>query len=406
MKVIIYEFVSGGGYAEQSIPQGVLSEGFGMLRSIAADFKSAGQKVTLLLDERISKLNPSLDVDCTVPILYAKEPESFLHSIAKINDAVYIIAPETDGILQSLVGFVETTGKVSLNCKSEAIGKVADKVALNEILNKFETAPRTIVLGTTDNLAKLKQAIKSALDYPIILKPADGVSCGGLSLVNDETQVEKAVEKIRDGSKNENFVAQEFVDGEHVSVSLLSNGVKAVAISLNKQNVTLSGAGGVSSYDGGSVPFEHPLKQEAFRVAEKLVEAISGLRGYVGVDLILAREKPFVVDVNPRLTTSYVGLRRVAGFNVAEAMVNTILKSSLPPKRETTGYTSFVKIETKKPSVEAFVKAAKLASVVSPPFLLNDDTKVSSLLIGEGESVDDSRLQLEEAKKRLLNITG
>ena len=36
--------------------------------------------------------------------------------------------------------------------------------------------------------------------------------------------------------------------------------------------------------------------------------------------------RAFVVDVNPRLTTSYVGLRRVANFNVAEAMVNAVLK--------------------------------------------------------------------------------
>ena len=42
MKVIVYEYVSGGGYAGQLIPPGVLSEGFGMLRSVVADFKAAG----------------------------------------------------------------------------------------------------------------------------------------------------------------------------------------------------------------------------------------------------------------------------------------------------------------------------------------------------------------------------
>ena len=87
-----------------------------------------------------------------------------------------------------------------------------------------------------------------------------------------------------------------------------------------------------SSYEGGVVPFDHPLKQEAFAVAEKVVESISGLRGYVGVDLVLTQDKPFVVDVNPRLTTSYVGLRKVAGFNVAEALVNAVLNGKLPDK--------------------------------------------------------------------------
>ena len=64
------------------------------------------------------------------------------------------------------------------------------------------------------------------------------------------------------------------------------------------------------------------LSKKHLRVAEKVVGCFKGLRGYVGVDLVLAKEKVFVVDVNPRLTTSYVGLSRVANFNVAEALVN------------------------------------------------------------------------------------
>jgi predicted ATP-grasp superfamily ATP-dependent carboligase len=404
LKIVLYEHVSSGGYAEKPIPQNVLSEGFGMLRSIALDFKSAGHEVTVLLDERISKLNPQIAADCTVPIFYAKEPQKFLQRIAKINDAIYIIAPETDGILQSLVELIGGTGKVSLNCESKAIAKVTDKTALYEKLLKLGVAPKTIILNMTDSLRKTKQNIKNALNYPLVLKPADGVSCSGLSLVKDEIQLERAIEKIKAESRSERFVAQEFVEGEDTSVSLLCNGEKAVAFSLNKQNVTLAEPDGISRYDGGNVPFDHQLKQEAYRAAERVVESIAGLRGYVGVDLILTQEKIFVVDVNPRLTTSYVGLRRAAGFNVAEAIVSTVLKGSLPTKLASNRYASFSKIDTKKPSVTAFHKAAHLDNVVSPPFPLNDSTYAASLVLGEGENLRDANLRLEEAKKSLLNI--
>jgi hypothetical protein len=402
LKIVIYEHVSSGGYAEQPIPQSVLSEGFGMLRSIASDLKSAGHEVTVLLDERISKFNPPIEANCTVPIFYANEPQKFLQSIAKINDALYIIAPETGGVLRSLVALVEGTGKVSLNCKSEAIAKVAKKTIVNEKLENLGFAPKTVILNLTDDLAKTEQVIKKTLKYPIVLKPADGTSCSGLSLVEDEKQLQKAIEKIKAESLSEQFIAQEFVEGEDASVSLVCNGEKAVAVSLNKQNVTLAKPDGTSSYEGGSVPFDHPLKKEAFRMAEKVVESIAGLRGYVGVDLILTQKKPFIVDVNPRLTTSYVGLRRVAGFNVAEAIVNAALKGSLPTKVATNRYASFVKIGTKKPSVDAFQKVAHLDNVVSPPFPLNETS--TALIMGEGEILQDSRLRLEEAKKSLLNI--
>ena len=70
--------------------------------------------------------------------------------------------------------------------------------------------------------------------------------------------------------------------------------------------------------------------------------SVAGLRGYVGVDLVLGDE-PFVVDVNPRLTTSYVGLSKVTGFNVADTMVNVVLKKKLLLKKEGKGFAYFFK---------------------------------------------------------------
>jgi predicted ATP-grasp superfamily ATP-dependent carboligase len=383
----------------------VLSEGFGMLRSIVSDFKSAGHEVTVLLDARLSKLNLPIVGDCTIPVFYPKEAEKLLINAAKINDAVYVIAPETGQTLQSLVELLEYIGKVSLNCDARAIQKVADKAVLYEMLKKNGLAtPNTVVLNTDVGLAEVKQIIRSKFIYPVVFKPMDGVSCGGLSIVKKDAQVEKAVAKIKAESAGKHFIVQEFIDGEAASVSVLCTGGKALAISLNRQNVKVAVPEAVSSYEGGTVPFNHPLKQEAFSVGEKVVESFPGLRGYVGVDLVLVKDKPFVVDVNPRLTTSYVGLCRVATYNVAEALVNAVLKGKLPTKQEINGFVYFSKVETLKPTVNAFEKAAQMREVVSPPFPLDDNDKACSLVAGQGEFLDNSRLRFEEAKKRLLNI--
>ena len=120
MKIILYEYASGGGYAGQQLPIGILAEGFGMLRSVATDFKANGHEVTILLDARLSKLNPPIDADCILPVMHPEEPEKFLTDLAKINDSIYIIAPETGQTLQTLVELAEKTGKTTLNCKSAA----------------------------------------------------------------------------------------------------------------------------------------------------------------------------------------------------------------------------------------------------------------------------------------------
>lgn len=378
-----------------------------MLRMAASDFKSAGHEVTVLLDYRISKLNPPINVDCTVPVFHSDEPKRFLSSLASINDASYIIAAETGQILQNHVALMEQTGKVSLNCKSSAIQQVADKAKLQETLRKNQVnTPKTLVFGLDSELTVIKRAINEELCYPIIFKPADGISCSGLSIVKDDSQVASAVGKIKAGSSAKQFVVQEFIVGTAASVSLLVSDGQALAISLNKQNVNVASPEQTSSYLGGCVPFDHSLKQEAFFMAQKAAECFSGLRGYVGVDFVLGKDEPFIVDVNPRLTTSYIGLSQTACFNVAQALIYAVSKSLLPTNFEIDKFTCFEKVESAKPTVAAFEESSRVAAVVSPPFPLADNGKAVSLVAGHGQSAEQAGLNLEEAKKRLLDIVS
>jgi predicted ATP-grasp superfamily ATP-dependent carboligase len=52
---------------------------------------------------------------------------------------------------------------------------------------------------------------------------------------------------------------------------------------------------------------------------------VPGLSGYFGVDLVLGESadgsQDRVIEINPRLTTSYLGLRRLARFNLAQALL-------------------------------------------------------------------------------------
>jgi hypothetical protein len=398
MKVIVYEHVSGGGYCGQLIPPSFLAEGFAMLRSVVGDFKAAGHTVTVLLDDRLSRLNPPIGADFVVPVSYFNEPQRFLIDIAKINDATYVIAPESGKILQSLVALMEKTEKISLNCESETIAKVGNKAVLYEKLEKTGfLVPKTLVL---ENGTALQQELHK-LSYPLIFKPVDGAGASGLSTVKEFSQVGKALLKIEGESTSKRFIVQEFFEGERVSVSLLSTGKKAMAVSLNKQNMVIAEPDELSSYQGGIVPFEHPREHDAFAVAKKVVELFPGLRGYVGVDLILTENAVFVVDVNPRLTTSFVGLHKVANFNVAEALINSVMSGKLPLKPEVQGVACFSKQEMRSPTNEGYRKALNVAGLLSPPFPLQGNTKSCALVMGYGKDCESACLGLEEAKKQL-----
>ncbi len=66
-----------------------LSEGFGMLRTFASDLKAAGHEVTVLLDDRISKLNPPYECRLySANFKLTRKQKDSLSILAKINDAI------------------------------------------------------------------------------------------------------------------------------------------------------------------------------------------------------------------------------------------------------------------------------------------------------------------------------
>ncbi|MGD6808294.1 MAG: ATP-grasp domain-containing protein [Candidatus Bathyarchaeia archaeon] len=401
MNILVYEHACGGGFAEGAVSPGILAEGFGMLRSCVCNLKAAGHEVSVILDEGLSRLNPPIDADCVIPIFnFTDAQQAILKSCSDI-DAAYVIAPETGGTLHALVEFIEQNGVPLLNSRSNAIQAVSDKANLYETLkaNKLKM-PKTVRI----NVAKyVKEAIMSKFDFPVVFKPLDGVGCNGLSIVKDASQVESAIEKIDAELASEAFMVQEYLEGEAVSVSLLCTGTKTLPVSLNKQNVTLSTPDEPSCYVGGILPFDHKMKNKAFNTAEKVVNCFTGLKGYVGVDLILTEKGPVVVDVNPRLTTSFIGLSRVASFNFADAIANAALKNSLPRKAALSGYACFSKTETPKADLEVLDRLYELPGLVSPPFPVQDSETGCALVSAEGNSLDEACLLLEEAKKRVLD---
>jgi predicted ATP-grasp superfamily ATP-dependent carboligase len=405
LKLLVYEHVSGGGFAGKQMPVSILSEGFSMLRTLAADFKAAGHSVSTVLDSRIAALNPPIEADCIVPASSFQEAIKAIREISEHADAAYIIAPESNQVLQSLVANIEQTGAQSLNCRASAIGNVSNKaIMLHNAKEKGLSTPATIIVSAFDDMARIKQSICGSLGFPLIIKPVDGVGCAGLSVVSNEQQVAGAVTKIISESASSHFMAQELVHGDAVSVSLLSTGSEVLPISLNKQHVSLMPPEATSTYNGGQVPFDSLRKSEAFAAARRLVESFQGIRGYVGVDLVLTEKHPVVIEINPRLTTSFIGLRKTVDFNLAQAVINSVLEHKLPANSQSRGYAVFSKLNVHKPTTAALQKTYRLSSIVSPPFPVPTNDAACAFVLSHGTTSKEATVGLHEAKKRLHTI--
>jgi predicted ATP-grasp superfamily ATP-dependent carboligase len=86
-------------------------------------------------------------------------------------------------------------------------------------------------------------------------------------------------------------------------------------------------------YLGGELPLPPDMADRARRLAARALDGIDSLRGYVGVDLMVghAAADDVAIEINPRLTTSYVGLRALAETNLAAAML-ALAEGKDPPE--------------------------------------------------------------------------
>ena len=125
------------------------------------------------------------------------------------------------------------------------------------------------------------------------------------------------------------FVLQEFAPGRAASVAFLVGpaGVVPLVPAFQYQS-----GDGRFHYRGGELPIPAPLAARAVSLGRRALECLPGLLGYVGVDLVLgdSAERDMAIEVNPRLTTSYLGLRALCEDNLAAAMLTVATGQDAP----------------------------------------------------------------------------
>ncbi len=405
MNLLIVECFSGGGYSNQRLSGNILSEAYGMLRSMISDFKTLDHNVTTLMDSRLIVFNPPNKADNLISISSLGEFYTKIKDLSDNVEAVYFIGPESNNLLEKLVETTSTSDVKSLNSEVYSIKVASNKKIIYETARKLGLkVPETELIDINYGFENIKRIIRD-LGYPLVIKPLIGVSCSGLSVVKNQSSLSDAIKKVSKESNNNHFFAQKLIKGVPVSVSVISTGANAASVSLNRQYVNLENPYHESRYIGGEAPFDHELEKEALTGAKRLVEAFNGLRGYVGVDMILTNEDAVILEVNPRLTTSYVGLRKIVNFNFAEAIINAIINRKLPKNIEKRGYTFFSKVEV--PSrPQFFSQTCQLKNIISPPFPVELENPPFALISATSSTNKGAHQKFYHAKKRLLKIYG
>jgi predicted ATP-grasp superfamily ATP-dependent carboligase len=154
-------------------------------------------------------------------------------------------------------------------------------------------------------------------------------------IVRHRREIAAAIRAVRRATRRADFLAQDYVAGESVSVSVIAS-AGLLLLGLNRQRIR---KGNRPAYEGGETSIAHRLAPLAFESARAAIRAVAaacpGVRGYAGVDLVLGDRSATVIEINPRLTTSYVGLRHSFDVNIAGLILDAALERSLPARLTT-----------------------------------------------------------------------
>ncbi|MEJ2279885.1 MAG: ATP-grasp domain-containing protein [Candidatus Lokiarchaeota archaeon] len=326
-EIFIFEYISGGGFNRIQIPSSLLCEGYSMLRSLISDFSKVGFKIKTLLDKRIEFLSSFLDAD---KILSVSSKENFITKFSQmLNETTYcfIIAPEFSKILYNLTKKALKSKSILLSQNVKAIKLGSSKfVTFDYFKKKRLPTPRTFKFNVRDGIFEIEKLFREGkIKFPFIIKPDEGVGAENVFLVQSTNSLTYIFNHLEDILKDNKYVVQEYIDGIGLSGSIL--GIKNTQritksrcklLSINFQNISFKDEFHDSEYLGGYTPYdvEESLKKK-IRIYLKLLKS-PDLSGYFGVDFVLSNEKINFIEINPRLTTSYLGLRNVLGYNPAE----------------------------------------------------------------------------------------
>jgi predicted ATP-grasp superfamily ATP-dependent carboligase len=287
MDIMVAEYAVGAGEGGT-----ILLEGRAMLDILVRSFTATGHNVVYPTSGPV------------LPAGTAVKTKDFYRSVEELSaqcDAALVVAP--DELLGDLTEIVEEN-TINLGCPSGSVRLCADKLKCTRILEKEG-------INVPDTTVSCEPNVFSLGDR-LVLKPRWGCASEDTTLTRYSCAT-----MIPEG-----FVATMYIEGEHLSASLVvgddtqSLPPLILPLTINRQNISICSE---IQYNGGTVGVDTGRNQELFQVAQRCA-GVLGCRGYVGVDIVLA-DKPWVIDVNPRLTTSIIGISKIMEEELGELIL-------------------------------------------------------------------------------------
>lgn len=255
--------------------------------------------------------------------------------------ATMAIAPEAGGVLVDVLKTLQSGAWAAvrnLNVPWSLAEIFTDKFATFHWLRRsgFETPEtKTLCEDDADRLRAESSAWLGSLHADGInlnsihnagiIKPRDGVGCDGISLVPMKQR--RFHQLPLSHAADDPWILQPVLRGTACSIGLIGRGDSSPTTVLLPAQQNLIVESGSLAYIGGQIPCDARVAEIVTATGQQLANALGAFSGYLGVDIVVTEsdrgeQTAHVIEINPRLCTSYVGYRAHAVNNLMEILLS------------------------------------------------------------------------------------
>ena len=279
-----------------------------MVSQVLGDSLAAGLSVTVAADPRFIGWFSNMGALAVVSPAAAEPLRAFLRRILRKAELFLPIAPETDYCLEGLVRTAVDMGVECLAPSPSAIRLASNKKKLGELAAKFGVS----------------SVLRAPRGRSHAVKPTVGAGCEGVYRVSNKPANAKG------------RLITPWLAGEQLSLAAIFKRGEGRLLQVNRQHLVIGTRGKVelrwleSGVRVNRAPFE--------RLVTLLARGLPGLWGFCGADVVRYRSRLWLVEVNPRLTTAYLGFYRGNPINWLLALRDSPPLARYPPPPRTRIY--------------------------------------------------------------------
>ncbi len=312
-------------------------EGMAMLSALAIDLALCGHDVHTCLDgDKATRTSSILGGSHVHEVDRKNDDESWMDrwiEVALLCDQTIVIAPEIHQKLEYIVDRIRGAGARVLASSGAFLQATSDKLATANLFKQSRVPhPSTQTLSQFLTSIDPDQLQDNDDESVVTLKRRDGAGCVDMKVFDSpRILTEWLTNRTSRSLIGDDWIVQQWLAGRPASMALLVSDswqlLGAVDQRIALENHPTQTEYSEVSYLGGTGPLAGVCIEQLMSLANQVRDALpSGAAGWIGIDFLVPNEAAsskdlVVIEVNPRLTTSYLGYRKWYGHTLADALL-------------------------------------------------------------------------------------